>query len=277
LTPWVEAPASALVLTFNNLIARTNFVSLLGAMLKRIEAAYGHPVDTEFTASLQKDGTVAINLLQCRPLWLPGAVGPVALPADLPAGRVLFRTDRMINGGVVRGLRYLLYIEPRAYAALADPSRKRSVGRVVGRINNLPAVQAGRLLMMGPGRWGSSNIELGVNVGYGDIDSAAVLVEIAREEHGHVPEVSYGTHFFQDLVESQILYFPVYPDDAASDFNEEFLRAAPNHLADLLPACADAAGVVRLVDLDRIQPGLRVAAVADPETRRAVCFLEAAP
>lgn len=275
--PWIDAPVSSLVLTFNNLIARTRFVTLLGAMLRRIEGAYGHPVDTEFTASVQKDGSIAINLLQCRPLWLPGAVGHVELPADLPPDRVLFRTDRMINGGVVRGLRYLLYIDPRAYAAMRDPARKRSIGRVVGRLNQLADVRAGRMLMMGPGRWGSSNIDLGVNVGYGDIDSAAVLVEIAREEHGHVPEVSYGTHFFQDLVESEILYFPVYPDDPESAFNERFLHGAPNHLADLLPACADAADVARVVDLDRVRPGLRLCAVADPETRRAVCHLEGSP
>lgn len=274
LAPWVDAPPSALVLTFNNLVARTRFVALLGAMLRHVEAAYGHPVDTEFTASVSRDGGVTVNLLQCRPLWLPGAVGPIEWPADLPPDRVLFRTDRMINGGVVRGLRYLLHIEPRAYASVRDPVRKRAVGRVVGRLNQLPAVQEGRMVMMGPGRWGSSNLDLGVSVGYGDIDSAAVLVEIAREEHGHVPEVSYGTHFFQDLVESEILYFPVYPDDPACAFNEAFLRDAPNHLADLLPACADAADVVRVVDLERVRPGLRLCAVADPETRRAVCYFD---
>jgi KaiC/GvpD/RAD55 family RecA-like ATPase len=272
-TPWIEAPARSLVLTFNNLITRTNFVPLLGDMLRRIETAYGQPVDTEFTASVQSDGTVTINLLQCRPLWMPGEGGRVEWPAELPADRVLFRTDRMINGGAVRGLRYLLYIDPRAYAALPDPARKRSLGRVVGRINNLPDVQRERIVMMGPGRWGSSNIDLGVNVGYGDIDSAAVLVELAREEHGHVPEVSYGTHFFQDLVESQIIYFPVYPDDPDSAFNEAFFKSAPNHLAALLPADADAASVIHLIDLERLQPGLRLTAIADPAQRRAVCFV----
>jgi len=66
---------------------------------------------------------------------------------------------------------------------------------------------------MGPGRWGSTNIELGVNTGYADIDNASVLVEVAREKAGQRPEVSYGTHFFQDLIESNILYLPVYPDE----------------------------------------------------------------
>ena len=89
--------------------------------------------------------------------------------------------------------------------------------------------------MIGPGRWGSSNIDLGVNVGYADIDNAAVLVELAREEAGHVPEVSYGTHFFQDLVEQQIIYLPVYPDDADCAFNEAFFETSPERLTALLP------------------------------------------
>jgi hypothetical protein len=272
-TAWVDAPARDLVLTFNNLIARTKLVPMLGEMMARLEAAYGRPVDTEFTAAVHDDNSVTVNLLQCRPLWLPGAVGSISWPEDMPAQRVLFRTDRMINGGVLRGLRYLLYIEPRAYAAMRDPVLKKSLGRLVGRINNLPDVQQSRIVMMGPGRWGSSTLDLGVNVGYGDIDNAAVLVEIAREEHGHVPEVSYGTHFFQDLVESQILYFPVYPDDPESAFNEAFFRETPNHLVDFFPDAAPFVEAVRFVDLDRLKPSRRIEVFADPSQRRALCCL----
>jgi pyruvate,water dikinase len=71
-------------------------------------------------------------------------------------------------------------------------------------------------ILMGPGRWGSNNIDLGVNITYSDIDNTAVLVEIAREGGGHTPEVSHGTHFFQDLVEGHIIYIPVYPDTPES-------------------------------------------------------------
>ncbi len=273
-TAWVEVPARDLVLTFNNLISRTRLVPVLGAMLKRIEAAYGHPVDTEFTASIRPDASVSVNLLQCRPLWLPGAVGDIPWPEQVPPDQVLFRTTRMINGGVVAGLRFILLIEPRAYAGIHDPARKRSLGRLVGRINHLPAVGQEHIIMMGPGRWGSSNLDLGVNVGYGDIDNAAVLVEIAREEHGHVPEVSYGTHFFQDLVESQILYFPLHPGQPDTEFNEAFFAQAPNHLADVLPDDAGFADVVHLIDLERMQPGLRASALADPARHRALCRLQ---
>ena len=101
-------------------------------------------------------------------------------------------------------LRSHLYIDPRRYADIETMDIKESLGRIVGHLNARLCIAEDNMLMMGPGRWGSSNIDLGVNVSYADIDNAAVLVELAREEAGHVPEVSYGTHFFQDLVEEDI-------------------------------------------------------------------------
>lgn len=273
----VQAPPHALFLTFNNLIGQTDFVRIMGTMLAALENAYGHPVDTEFTAHLHAQGEWRVNLLQCRPLWMPGATGPLALREDLPAGRVLFKSNRFISGGEVRDIRYLVYIEPRRYAEIRDLSVKKNMGRMVGRINDHPAIKAGKAVMLGPGRWGSSHLDLGVNVGYADIDNAGVLVELAREEAGQVPEVSYGTHFFQDLVEQQIIYLPVYPDDPAHAFNQEFFDRAPNALAELLPEAVAYAAWIKVIDVPAAAGGARAHVVADPESRRAQCFLDNAP
>ena len=194
-------------------------------MLTRLEKAYGQPLDTEFTAAVDADGRVRINLLQCRPMRLPGRRDRSSFPRIFRPERVLFRSSRTISGGVTAPIRYLLYIDPARYGAIDSPEVKKSLGRIVGRINEHPAVAAGRILMMGPGRWGSSNIDLGVNVTYADINNTAVLVEMAREEAGQVPEVSYGTHFFLDLVEAQIIYLPVYPGDPEAEFNGGSSRA----------------------------------------------------
>lgn len=260
------------VVTCNNLIRRTDFVRLLGAMLERLEAAYGRPVDTEFTASVERDGQVRINLLQCRPLIVPGSTETVPVPTA--PERTLFRSDKMIRGGVVRDLRYVVYVDPQAYAALRDQDLKRSLGRVVGRLNAHPQVEAGGLLLMGPGRWGSNNLELGVNVGYADIDNAAVLVEIAREAAGQMPELSFGTHFFQDLVESETVFLAVYPDDPAATFNAAFFQESPNVLAELLPDQERYAEYIRVIDVSTLTGGARVQVVADAQEQRAICFLE---
>jgi hypothetical protein len=270
----VDGSPGQWVLTFNNLIGRTDFVLLLGNILAKLEQAYGQPVDVEFTASVDADECVRVNLLQCRPLFLPGSRAGVLMPTRLVRQQILFRAHRMICGGVVDRIRYILYIDPWRYNRL-DPELKKSLGRLVGQINRHPAMRD-KIMMMGPGRWGSSNIALGVNVSYADIDNAAVLVEVALEEAGHVPEVSYGTHFFQDLVEAQIVYLPVYPDDADTEFQAKFFETAPNVLLDLLPHAGEYEAVLRLIDVPQATGGTFVKVVADPESRCAVCFLDKA-
>jgi hypothetical protein len=270
----IDAPKERLVLTFNRLIKETPLVPVLRDMLAKLEQGYGQPVDTEFTASLDEHGALRVNLLQCRPLRVPGLVGPVVVPENIPVDRVLFRAQRTISGGVVRNIRWALCIDPLSYANIADPALKRALGRVVGRVNAMLSGAEERVLMLGPGRWGSSNIDLGVNVSYADITNTAVLVELAREEAGHVPELSYGTHFFQDLVEAQIIYLPVYPDDPKAQFNQGLFREGPNVLPKLLPEFAEFAQWVRLIDFDALQHGRRAALVADPQSQRALCYLE---
>jgi len=270
----IDVPKERLVLTFNRLVKETPLVPVLRDMLAKLERGYGMPVDTEFTASLDERGALRVNLLQCRPLRVPGLVGPVVVPENIPERRVLFRAQRTISGGVVRNIRWALCIDPLGYANIEDPALKRALGRVVGRVNAALGGGAERVLMLGPGRWGSSNIDLGVNVSYADIANTAVLVELAREEAGHVPELSYGTHFFQDLVEAQIVYLPVYPDDPKAQFNHALFREGPNALARLFPECAEFAQWVRLIDFDVVQRGSRASLVADPQSQRALCFLE---
>jgi len=276
--PWtsrLETTQEDLVLTFNHLLAKTSFVRFIGEMLTRLEKAYGQPIDTEFTAAVYAEDRVRINLLQCRPMRLPGAAGRVQLPEGIPPEQIIFRSGRTISGGVTPPIRYLLYIDPVGYGAVGSLEVKKSLGRVVGRINEHPDVARGRILMMGPGRWGSSNINLGVNVSYADINNTTVLVEMAREEAGQAPEVSYGTHFFLDLVEAQIIYLPVYPNDPEAEFNREIFESLPNILTDLLPDAERFREVIRVFDLPAATGGLYAHVVADPQSQRAVCYLDA--
>ena len=266
--------ADDLVLTFNNFINRTTFIKTMDAMLERLEKAYGQPVDTEFTARVDPDGRIRINLLQCRSLRLPGTTGHVEFPEHIPDERLLFTSNRFISGGALHNIRYILFIDPEKYAAIDSLDVKKSLGRAVGKINRHPDVVDGRVIMMGPGRWGSSNVNLGVNVGYSDIDNTSVLVEMAREEKGHMPEVSYGTHFFQDLVESGIMYLPVYPSDPETKFNDTFFNSSTNVLTEILPEVSEFAEIIHLIDVTRSANGLYAHILADPSAHKAICFLD---
>jgi pyruvate,water dikinase len=270
---YVDGLAKDFVLTFNGLTNRTGFVKIIGDMLATLERAYGYPIDMEFTAFVEGNERVRVNVLQCRPMWVPGAAGPITMPTDVARECTLFRSSRIISAGDIRDIRYIIYIDPRQYAAI-ETKRKKSLGRLVGRLNRHPRIAESKVVMMGPGRWGTSNIDLGVNVSYADIDNAAVLVEIAREEAGHVPEVSYGTHFFQDLVEAQIIYLPVYPDDRKTEWNEEFFEAARNVLTDFVPDAGGLADCVKVIDVVAATDGRCAQVVADPQSQSAICLLE---
>ena len=279
LRDWVATPLTGsgnnLILTFNNLINRTKMVNIIGEILTKLEGAWSQPIDIEFTAYVDGKGNVRVNLLQCRSLRVPMPAGTeIKIPENLPKEQVLFRSNRAISAGVVSDIRYIVYIDPRKYAEAATFEEKRTLGRVIGKLNDHLRHKEGKVMAMGPGRWGSSNIELGVNVGYSDIDGTAVLVEVAREKAGHVPEVSYGTHFFQDLVEAEILYLPVYPDDKTADFNTEFFTNSPNILRDISPELSSFEEVVQVIDVKAAANGARAKVIADPQTRRAVCFLD---
>ena len=270
----LENSTQKLIITFNNLISRTDFIKIMDAMLTRLEKAYGHPLDTEFTASVDAGSHIRINLLQCRPMTVPGSIGPVTFPDNLPKERILFKANRTISGGTISDIRYILYIDPKRYSLVESLDVKKSLGRVVGSINQHPLIVNSKIMMMGPGRWGSSNIDLGVNVSYADINHTSVLVEIAREEAGHLPEFSYGTHFFLDLVEAGIIYMPVYPNDAEADFNHDFFENSPNILTGLLPDAAKFNDVLQVIDVPASTGGKYARVIADPQRQKAICYIE---
>ncbi|MBU4340955.1 MAG: PEP/pyruvate-binding domain-containing protein, partial [Euryarchaeota archaeon] len=275
-TGLIDSLPENLFLTFNNLIKQTDLVENIGEMLKIIEKSYGHPVDIEFTAFVDSNNRTKINVLQCRTMKIPGITGPVDIPSNIPPEKILFRSDKIINGGVVTDIRYIVYIDPRVYTRIDELHIKKSLGRVIGRINERFGIDGVRFILMGPGRWGSKNIDLGVNIGYADINKTAVLVEIARKGGGHTPEVSYGTHFFLDLVEGHIIYMPVYPDMPGSEFNEEFFDVSKNVLSELFPDDGKFSSFIKLIDIQSSTDGGYAAVVADPQNQSAICFLKSA-
>lgn len=261
-----------MVLTFNNLLQNTEFPRLLGAMLQRLDDAYVGPVDTEFTAVVHGSGQININLLQCRPLFVPSSTEIGAATDPVEPERVLFRTKRAMPGIDTASIRYILYVEPKAYHR-ASANLKRSLRGIAAQVNGIDAVTAEGVLFVGPGRWGSSNIDLGVSVSYADINHARALIELAVGSSGSVPELSYGTHFFQDLVEDGIAYFPVYPSDPASDFHREFFADAPSLLGCWVSNAEAYQGVVKLIDVQKETGGKTVRLAMELGSRQGIGFL----
>ena len=148
----------------------------------------------------------------------------------------------------------------------------RNVGRAVGRLNKL--LPKRQFILVGPGRWGSrGDIKLGVPVTYSDINNTAMLIEVARQKGNYLPELSFGTHFFQDLVEASIRYLPLYPDDPQTLFKEFFFRRSRNMLQELLPEFAQLADTLRVIDVPLETGGLVLRVLMNAELDQAVGFL----
>lgn len=256
------------VVTFEGLIADSPFLSRMQALLRILGEALKTPVDIEIAS----DGE-HLYLLQCRPQGTTQEAAPVAIPRDLPPDRVLFTASRYVSNGRVDDITHIVYVDPEGYGQL-DPDQMREVGRAVGRLNRL--LPRRQFVLMGPGRWGSrGDIRLGVPVTYADISNTGVLIEIARSKGGYVPDLSFGTHFFQDLVESSIRYLPLYPDDPGEVFKEPFFRSTPNVLPELLPEAAGLASVLRVLDVRRATNDLILRILMNGETDQAVGLLTA--
>ncbi len=225
---WDPAESRAIV-TFDGLITSTSFIPRMRALLKLLREKMGSPVDVEFAS----DGH-ELYLLQCRPQSFSRDAVPSAIPRDLPPERIVFAANKYVSNGRVPDVTHIVFVDPEQYDRLEKLTDLKNVGRAVGRLNKL--LPKRQFILMGPGRWGSrGDIKLGVSVTYSDINNTAVLMEIAAKKGNYVPDLSFGTHFFQDLVEAGIRYLPLFPGEEGQRLNDLFLRRAPNLLADLVP------------------------------------------
>jgi hypothetical protein len=254
------------VVTFDRFTHDSTYPSSLRWILGRLEAAYGCPVDIEFAHDGQD-----FYLLQCRPQAVRGAAEEIRVPGDIPPHRQVFSACRDIDGGSVHGVEYVVLIDPRDYNRLESAERRLGVARVVRIVNE--RLQDRSFILMGPGRWGTRDLRMGVHVGYADINNTRMLIEIARPVGGFVPEVSFGSHFFQDLVESRIRYLALYPEEEGNLFDEEFLHGSPNALPHLLPNEAEYADVVRVIDVADASGGLLLNIDMDGDAQEALGYL----
>jgi len=264
-----------LVVTFDGLLRRTPFAGHMKTILATLEKHYNSPVDTEFTAEivdpLAAQSEVYITLLQCRPQSALSDGGEVDLPALLDPADVVFATRRMVPRGKVTGIHWVLFVPPEGYFSLASPAERNRLERAIGSLN--AALKDETFICVGPGRWGTSTPDLGVSIAYGDIYHTHALVELTGKGIGPDLEPSFGTHFFQDLMEAHIYPLNVNLDDRDSVFNRGFFDKTPNRLPDFLAADETLLRTLRLLKVDDFRPGHSLSLVMNDDAGKAVAFL----
>jgi hypothetical protein len=175
-------------------------------------------------------------------------VGKVEMP-EPPEDKILFTANKGVFCSFEKSVNYIVYVDKKAYDNLASNEKKFEVARIIGKLNK--ELKEKKYILIGPGRWGTNNLALGVGVKYADINNTKMLIEVAWEKDGATPELSYGTHFFQDLVEADIVSIPLFPDDKGAVFNLKFFEEAENSAKELIEINKEYESVVKLIDLKK--------------------------
>jgi hypothetical protein len=265
------------VLDFERLLGETEFIAVLQELLATVEKAYQHPVDIEFTANFLEGGGFRVNLLQCRPFQvkIKGEGGRIQFPAALEEGDRLIESRGPILGhSLATAIDRVIYVPPAVYGRLSLSDRY-AVARAIGRLTlETKPEGAGIVMLLGPGRWGTSMPSLGVPVSFAEISRVSVLGEITLMHEGLIPDVSLGTHFFNDLVEMDMLYFAVSPGKEGHALNEALLREQSNRLVTLLPSARKLIEALWVVEANDLAKEGRLYLNVDSMKQRLVCYRE---
>ena len=257
------------VFTFEKLLSQTDFTQIMQKMLKILESHYQYPIDIEFTANFTKNNELKINLLQCRPLQTKGPTAKVTIPEKIETGKILFKTCGYAMGGSIsQPIKKIIYVDPATYVQMPI-SQRYDIARLVGKLNRqIPNRETTPTLLIGPGRWGTTTPSLGVPVSFAEINKVTVLAEVAYEGGNLMPELSFGTHFFQDLVESDIFYVAIFPQKQDVIFNQGYFLQMPNLLTEFLPDAGKYADTVRVYQTSNEQ--LQI--MCDILSQKVICF-----
>jgi len=266
----VDAGPEQLILTFDDLMLRTPFAQQMQGLLQILEDEYRSAVDVEFTAEVVEKGNqpqLLFTLIQCRPLTYFKDGKQNQIPGGIAEEDKIFSSSILVAGGRIEDINYVVYVSPEKYHSLNTPSDRHQLERAIGKLN--AALDGESFICVGPGRWGTSNPDLGVHVDYADIYNTKALVELSGTDIGIEPEPSLGTHFFQDLLEGEI--FPLSTHIGEDIFNHDFFVNTSNHAGEWLHN--ENIESLKLIRVGDFKPNFHIELIMDGDSGQALAFL----
>ncbi len=256
-----------LFVSCEGLVRNDALMGMMRDMLAVIQDEYQYPVDIEYTINVAQGGEFVVNLLQCRPLQVANDTGNISLPEYFERENVLFDcVDAAMGLSAAVRLDAIIYVDPVKYYEM-DYNEKYQAASALHSINWAFRGQDKHMLLMAPGRIGTSSPELGVPTSFADISGFDVICEIAESRAGYMPELSYGSHFFQDLVEADIIYTAIFDNEQTHVFRPEVLERYENQLSRYVENAGALKEIIRVCDVS----GDNFMFYYDLKERRAVC------
>lgn len=231
------------------LVKNDLLMSDMQGLMMAIQDIYQQPVDIEFTINTMERGEYMINLLQCRPLQVFKDTGKASIPEDIPEESLVLDATKCSMGlSQALDVDYIIYVDPIAYYEMPYNDKQKIAGSI-GRVNWKLRDSGKKILLFVPGRVGTSSPELGVPAVFSDISEFAAVFEMAESKAGYNPELSYGSHMFQDLVENEILYGAIFEDEKTRAFHPERVTALPNKILDYDPDATELKDIIGLYEV----------------------------
>ncbi|MBE6499726.1 MAG: phosphoenolpyruvate synthase [Methanobrevibacter thaueri] len=230
------------------IVKNSEFIDVMKKILNILETAYDYPVDIEYTVNVGEDNSFNVNLLQCRPLQVSINDEDIEMPED---ENVFFHIKESSMGMSRRNkIDTICYVDAHKYYEYPY-AQKSSLSRVISDVNAYCKNNDKTAMLIVPGRIGTSSPELGIPVVFADISHFTAILEESYSEVGYMPELSFGSHMFQDLVEAEIYYGALFENEKKIEFNHDMLYDYPNILKDINPNLNDEIySMVQVVDFD---------------------------
>ena len=205
------------------LVKNETLMEQMKRMLRCIQNEYEYPVDTEFTINISENGEYSIDLLQCRPLQVQKGKTGTIVPSDIPEDKILLESKGASMGmSKASELDLIVYVDPVKYYNMPYKD-KDLVAKLIGKINWHYRDLDKHMMLIGPGRVGTTSPELGVPTAFSDISAFDIICETEESKAGYNPELSYGSHIFQDLVEAEILYTAIFQGEKTIHYSPDKL------------------------------------------------------
>lgn len=233
----------------NGIVNNDKFIAMMKDLLKTLETAYDYPVDVEYTINIGADNSFVVNLLQCRPLQISTTKEVIEIPEDV--GQTYFHIKKASMGRSRKEkIDTLVYVDSHKYYEY--PYAKKSlIARIIGEINAYCKENDKTSMLIVPGRIGTSSPELGIPVVFAEISQFRAILEESYSKVGYVPELSFGSHMFQDLVEADIYYGAIFENEKRIAFNKDLIKDYQNKLLEINPELDDEIyGMIKVVDFD---------------------------
>jgi CheY-like chemotaxis protein len=210
------------VITFSNILLHNVFplAEILQLVLKIGQKEMNKPVEIEFAVNLSRNKEVPhiFNLLQIRPIVDNKEMMDVNL-SDMDESQLVISSGSALGNGVIENLHDFVYIKPDAF----DPAKSTLIAQDVSKLNEQFLKEGKNYILVGPGRWGSTDPWLGIPVKWPQISAARIIVESGMA--GYRIDPSQGTHFFQNLTSFRVGYFTINPYINDGFYDLGFLNA----------------------------------------------------